>query len=253
MTLRVLLGTLAVAMVGLPVEADAAMRGLETEEAKLEWPLRRDERDHFNDVTRVCLVYGRFAVLTTTVGILGGVDLEFRTRPAGMPPKEVCADSFRGRSVRSNRPDGASAGYPIGVIGHHVACLHHESFGSLGRFIIFDMTTGAAVYDDNYYLHVEVGGVSFEPGSGGPTLTYWRGIGKTDCLPRRGEKECWTSIRKRHGIPSSVPQPDCEDWISPDGTPDSADYQIKVHVRVPRLTRRKAMFLGDRPACSPAR
>lgn len=227
-----------------PAVAQAEMRGLDTQEARLEWTIRHVEGKPEEEETRACLVYARYAVLTTTLGIMAGVDMEFRVRPRGMPPKELCAATFRGPSAKCRQP---WAGLPKGVFEPYVLCVHPEQYGSIGRFLLFDMRTGVKVYEDFYFLGLGQGGVTIERATAGPVLSYWAGLIKTDCVPRCGETTCWAGIRKKFGVPSNVPQPDCEGKV--EGETEASDIRIAVHVRVSGLSRLDATYLPDRPKC----
>jgi hypothetical protein len=58
---------------------------------------------------------------------------------------------------------------------------------------------------------------------------------------------------ERH--PATVPQPDCDAAIAKEPTilqgEASRAAQITVYFRVPRLSRREATYLPDRPGCAP--
>lgn len=198
--------------------------------------------------TRTCRVFAGYAVLSSYEGEMGVDDLEFRVRPAGMKPGEVCADAFRGGLVR---PTGeASTCEPEGVHGRVLFSKWVDSFGLLTHFVLLDLTTGKAIYEDAYE---EDRGIVFEGDGERPVLTYWSQLKTFDCIPRRGEPGCWNRIREKNGIPAGVPQPDCERALAKDPSmlkvEANRSVQITVHVRVAGLSRRNAAYLPDRPDC----
>jgi hypothetical protein len=200
--------------------------------------------------TRTCLVFARYAVLSSDEGGMGVEDLELRVRPAGMAPAEVCVDGFRGRSVH---PTGeAASDYPLGVFGRQLFVIYGDRFGVLAAGALLDLESGKTVFQDEYE---DERGITFERGREGPVLTYWSPLKDLDCIPRRGEAACWSRVRERNGIPATVPQPDCEAAIAKEPTMLQGEVsraaQITVHVRVPRLSRREATYLPDRPGCAP--
>ncbi len=225
-------------------------RGLEVPQAVLSWKLGHQKIGSPGETaTRTCLVFARYAVLSSDEGEMGVNELEFRIRPEDMKPIDVCADAFHGRS---SRPSGeASHDEPKGVFGRVLFSSWVDSFGDLTGFALFDLETGRTLYEDAY---VEDRGITFEPGGDLPVLTYWSQLRGFDCIPRGGETACWNRIREKNGIPATVPQPDCgqamaDDPHIPQGEADRV-VQITVHVRVPRLSRRDAAYLPDRPGCA---
>jgi hypothetical protein len=124
---------------------------------------------------------------------------------------DACAVPFDGRS---SRPTGEAAQYePQGIFGRVLFATWVDSFGEMTGFALFD------------------------------------------CIPRGGENACWNRIREKNAIPATVPQPDCEKAVAGDPSILQGEatraVQITVHVRVPRLSRRDAVYLPDRPGCAP--
>lgn len=246
-----LLGVLALrALASDSPSRTAKLRGLELPGAVISWKLGHNKIGHpIETATRTCLVFARYAVLSSDEGEMGVDDLEFRVRPEGMKPVDVCADTFRGRS---SRPTGeASQDEPKGVFGRVLFSTWVDSFGGLTGFALFELETGHTVYQDAYMADR---GITFERGRDRPVLTYWSRLTDFDCIPRVGETACWNRIREKHGIPAAVPQPDCERAMTQDPSMLQMDadrvVQITVHVRVPHLSRRDAAYLADRPDCA---
>lgn len=245
-----LLGVLAApALAGDSPSRTAQTRGLAFPEVVLTWKLPHAKAGQPSEAaTRTCRVFARYAVLSSDEGEMGVDDLVFRVRPAGIKPVDVCADAFRGGSVR---PTGeASTCEPKGVHGRVLFSTWVDSFGLLTHFVLLDLDTGKTVYEDVYE---EDRGIAFEGDGERPALTYWSQLKDFDCIPRRGETGCWNRIREKNGIPATVPQPDCEPAIAKDPSTLRGEvnrsFQITVHVRVARLSRNDAAYLPDRPDC----
>lgn len=182
---------------------------------------------------------------------MGVSALELRVRPAGMKPADLCGDAFRGRSAR---PAGAAAeNVPVGVFEGVLFSRWADGFGILTAFALVDLETGKTVYEDTY---ADDRGIAFEHGTDGPVLTYWAHLKELDCVPEAHDGACWSRIRARNGIPATVPAPDCAAALarSPSALERAPDrgLQLAVHVRVPRLSRRDAEHLPDRPVCAVA-
>jgi hypothetical protein len=234
----------AVAAGGPP--AIEPMRGLEAQKAQIEWKASPDQSPIPEESTRRCQVFGAYALLGTHGNFMGTEDLEFRSRPKGMTAAAVCGAGFKGHSVRPRLDDAIE---PMGVFGHNMVGVYPDGFGIFGDFSLVDLETGVRVYRDQYeYTRAVV----FEHTAKGPLLTYWSRLDGFDCIPRRGESACWNRIREKHHIPATVPQPDCEKAVAERPSilqKDTDSAQIAVHVRVPRLSRRDATYLSDRPSC----
>lgn len=228
----------------------AKLRGVEFPEAVLNSRLKHKKIGRPSEnATQTCLIFARYAVLFADEGQMGVDDLEVRLRPEGMKELDACAVPFGGRS---SRPTGEAARYePKGIFGRVLFATWVDSFGEMTGFALFDLETGRTVYEDGY---VEDRGITFENGSHRPVLTYWSQLTEFDCIPRRGESACWNRIREKNAIPATVPQPDCEEAVAGDPSilqgEANRTVQITVHVRVPRLSRRDAVYLPDRPGCA---
>lgn len=249
-----LVGPLA-ALAALPARADDAraaspVMGLERLERRVTRTLPHGKRGIPGErATRTCHAYAGHAVLWSDEGEMGASELELRRRPKGMPAEAACAARFQGRTVRPQ--EGADAMAPAGVFDRWLFEVSADEFGILASFALLDLDTGDRAYQDDY---APGRGLQLERSAEGPVLTYWSSLGRFDCLPRRGEAECWRRIREQHGIPAEVPQPDCEAAVQaePSMLTVEADRaaQIAIHVRVPRLQRRAATYLPDPPACA---
>jgi len=226
--------------------------GLEPLERRLERRLPHPKRGiPAEPATRTCLAYAGHAVLWSDEGEMGASDLEIRKRPKGMTAEAACAERFPGKVIRPQEGDEAME--PAGIFDRWLFEVSADDFGILATFALVDLDTGARSYEDDYQPGREL---RFERTAEGPLLTYWSSLGRFDCIPRRGESACWQRIRERHAIPPEVPQPDCEAAIAaqPEVLTGDADRaaQIAVHVRVPRLSRRDAVYLPDPPSCEAA-
>ena len=228
------------------------VRGLEPPERHLERRLPHPKRGvPAERATRSCLAYAGHAILWSDEGEMGASDLEIRKRPKGMTAEAACAERFGGKAIRPQEGDEAMG--PAGVFDRWLLEVSADDFGILATFALVDLDSGARSYEDDYQPARELW---LERTAQGPVLTYWSSLGRFDCIPRRGEPECWQRIRERHGIPPEVPQPDCEAAIAaqPEMLSGEADRatQIAVHLRVPRLSRRDAVYLPDPPSCEAA-
>lgn len=242
--LVVALAAAAVAAEGPPpIET---MRGLEPQEAQLEWKVPPAPGLPENAIRR-CRAFTSYAVLGTYSTDMGTADIEFRTRPKGMTPAAVCGAGFHGHSVRPTpAPDALDV---MGIFGRYAVGVFPDGFGILGSFSLLDLESGAKVYSDVYeYARRLV----FERSAEGPVLTYWSRLASLDCIPRRGESACWKRIRETHHIPATVSQPDCEKAVAERPSivaKDMDSAQITVRVRVPRLSRRDATYLSGQSSC----
>lgn len=239
---------MASACAAIPVAAEGPpaiepMLGLEAPEAQLEWEAPPD-KGLPPQSTRRCQVFKAYAVLGTSGAFMGTADLEFRSRPKGVTPAAACGAAFSGRSVRPRLKETLGV---MGVFGRYLVGVFPDGFGLLGSFSLIDLETGATVFSDEYEY---ARGVVFEQTAQGPALTYWSRLGGFDCIPRQGESACWDRIRGKRHIPATVPQPDCETAVADRPSQQGASSaQITLHVRVPRLSRRSATYLSDRPNC----
>ena len=228
------------------------LRGLEPPERRLERTLPHMKRGIPGErASRTCLAYARYAVLFSDEGEMGASDLEIRRRPEGMAASDACAERFRGKVVRPQ--EGEEAMGPAGLFDRWLLEVSADDFGMLATFALVDLDTGDRAYQDDYQAGR---GLELERTASGPVLTYWSSLGRFDCLPRRGEADCWRRIRERHAVPAEVPPPDCEAAIAaqPEMLTADADRaaQIAVHVRVEGLSRRDAVYLPDPPSCEAA-
>jgi len=192
-------------------------------------------------------VFKSYAVLGTHSTDMGTADIEFRTRPKGMTAAAACSAEFHHPTVRPSL--GADALEVMGIFGRYAVGVYPDGFGLLGGFTLFDMEGGAKVYSDVFEY---ARGIVFERTAEGPVLTYWSRLESFDCIPRRGESDCWKRIREKNHIPASVSQPDCEKAVAEQPSiiaKDLSSAQMTVQVRVPRLSRRDATYLSGKPSC----
>lgn len=246
------------AALALPAPALAGparrIHGLERPAARLRWNLPHDRRGQPGQIaTRTCLVFARWAVLSSDEGEMGVDDLELRARPRGMSAKRACAADFAGRAVRPRLDEALE---PLGVFDRWLVAEAPDDFGVLGTFFLVDLATGELAYTDEYEaargLHLGR--------SRGVVLEYWARLTGLTCLPRRGDAACWARTREELRLPARLPAPDCQAVLRalpalqppPEGPEAGLLAQVTVHVRVRKLARDRAAVLLDRPSCAPA-